>query len=117
MASPSARGGIRATGAVGHAVNVAVFLALYLTWWYPAFEFTSDAVLLFYGASILVAAGRVDGGCEVLALSNWILRREDEVGCVCSSRWITLRVVPRVGATRRRGRWVPHSVRRRGMPR
>jgi hypothetical protein len=32
------------TGPVGHARNLAVFLALYLTFWYaPALEFTSDA--------------------------------------------------------------------------
>ena len=77
-----AQGRFRATGPLGHAVNLGVFLALYLTGWYaPALDFTSDAVLLFYGVSMLVAAARGYGGCEVLALSNWVLRREDEVGC------------------------------------
>jgi hypothetical protein len=43
---------LRATGPVGHAVNLAVFLALYLTWWYaPAVDVLSDAALLFYGGS------------------------------------------------------------------
>jgi hypothetical protein len=25
------------------------------------------------------------GGCEVLAISNWILRRDDQVGCLALS--------------------------------
>jgi hypothetical protein len=74
---------IQATGPVGHALNVAVFLALYLTPWNaPAFRFTSDAALLFYGASMLLAVLRGYGGCEVLAVSNWLLGRDDQVGCV-----------------------------------
>lgn len=74
--------GLHATGAVGHVVNLAVFLALYLTPWYaPALEATSDAALIFYGASMLLAAARGYAGCEVLAASNWVLRRDDQVGC------------------------------------
>lgn len=73
---------LRATGPVGHAVNLGVFLALYLTWWYaPKLDVTSDAALLFYGGSMLVAAARGYAGCEVLAVSNWLLRRADQVGC------------------------------------
>jgi hypothetical protein len=82
------RGGPRfaATGAVSHALNVAVFLALYLTPWYaPALRFTSDAALLFYGTSMLLAALRGYAGCEVLAISNWLLRRDDQVGCMVFS--------------------------------
>jgi hypothetical protein len=71
-----------ATGPAAHAVNVGLFLALYLTSWYaPALDFTSDAVLVFYGASMVVAAVRGTAGCEVLAVSNWALRRDDAVGC------------------------------------
>lgn len=71
-----------ATGPVGHAVNLAVFLALYLTWWYaPAVDVLSDAALLFYGGSMLLAAARGYAGCEVLAVSNWLLSRDDQVGC------------------------------------
>jgi hypothetical protein len=66
---------LRATGPVGHALNLAAFLALYLL------EFTSDAALIFYGASMLLAALRGYAGCEVLAVSNWLLRRDDQVGC------------------------------------
>jgi hypothetical protein len=42
----------------------------------------SDAVLIFYGASMQLAALRGYGGCEVLAVSNWLLRRDDQVGCL-----------------------------------
>lgn len=74
---------LRATGPAGHAVNAAAFAALYATPWYaPSLAFTSDAALLFYGASMLLAAARGYAGCEVLALSNWLLRRDDQVGCV-----------------------------------
>lgn len=74
---------LRATGPVGHLLNAAVFLALYLTPFYaPALSSTSDAALIFYGASMLLAAVRGYGGCEVLAVSNWVLRRDDQVGCL-----------------------------------
>ena len=43
---------------------------------------TSDAALLFYGASMLLAALRGYAGCEVLAVSNWLLGRDDQVGCL-----------------------------------
>jgi hypothetical protein len=65
---------LEATGPVGHAVNLAVFLALFLS------EPTSDATLLFYGASMWLAALRGYAGCEVLAVSNWLLGRDDQVG-------------------------------------
>jgi hypothetical protein len=66
---------LQATGPVAHALNVAVFVVLYL--WEP----TSDAALLFYGASMWLAAARGYAGCEVLAVSNWLLRRDDQIGC------------------------------------
>jgi hypothetical protein len=63
--------------------NVAVFLALDLTPDYaPALSITGDAALLFYGASMLLAAVRGYAGCEVLAVSNWLLRRDDQIGCL-----------------------------------
>jgi hypothetical protein len=74
---------VRATGPVGHAVNAVAFLALYLTPQYaPALSATSDAALIFYAASMLLAAARGYAGCEVLALSNWVLRRDDQLGCL-----------------------------------
>lgn len=73
----------QATGPVGFTLNIVIFLALYLTPLYaPALAFTSDAALLFYGISMLLAAARGYVGCEVLAISNWLLRRDDQVGCV-----------------------------------
>jgi hypothetical protein len=64
-------------------LNAAVFAALYATPWYaPPLGFTSDAALIFYGASLLLAAARGYAGCEVLAVPNWLLRRDDQVGCV-----------------------------------
>jgi hypothetical protein len=66
---------LRATGPVAHMLNVTVFLVLYLL------EPTSDAALLFYGASMWLAAVWGYGGCEVLAVSNWLLGRDDQVGC------------------------------------
>jgi hypothetical protein len=34
---------------------------------------------------MLLAAARGYGGCEVLAVSNWLLRRDDQVGCLVLS--------------------------------
>ena len=71
-----------ATGPMGTAINMVIFLALFLTPWYARpFSFLSDAALVFYGASMLLAALRGYGGCEVLAISNWVLGRDDQVGC------------------------------------
>ena len=66
---------LEATGPLGHALNLAVFLVLYLL------ESTSDATLIFYGASMWLAALWGYAGCEVLAASNWLLSRDDQVGC------------------------------------
>jgi hypothetical protein len=72
-----------ATGPVATALNILVFVALVFTPSYaPALSVTSDAALVFYGGSMLVAALRGYGGCEVLAISNWILRRDDQIGCL-----------------------------------
>jgi hypothetical protein len=63
-----------------------IFFALVLTPAYaPPLSFTSDAALVFYGASMLLAAMRGYGGCEVLAVSNWLLHRDDQVGCMVLS--------------------------------
>ncbi len=75
-----------ATGPLATTINIAVFIALVLTPRYaPPLSFTSNAALLFYGASMLLAAARGYGGCEVLAISNWILRRDDQIGCLVLS--------------------------------
>jgi len=43
---------------------------------------TRDATLVFLGGSMLLAADRGYGGCETLAIGNWLLRRNDQVGCL-----------------------------------
>jgi hypothetical protein len=66
---------LQATGPAAHVLNLLVPVALYLI------EATSDATLTFYGASMLLAAARGYAGCEVLAVPNWLLGRDDQVGC------------------------------------
>ena len=41
--------------------------------------------LIFYGAALLLAAARGYAGCEVLAFSNALRRRGDEIGCAVFS--------------------------------
>jgi hypothetical protein len=75
-----------ATGPLATTVNIVVFIALVLTPLYARpLSFTSNAALVFYGASMLLAAARGYRGCEVLAISNWILRRDDQIGCLVLS--------------------------------
>jgi hypothetical protein len=64
---------VRLTGAEGHCIICAVGVA--------SFVFVPVAALLFYGSSMLVAAGRGYGGCEIFAISNWLWRRDDQVSC------------------------------------
>ncbi len=70
---------LNATGPIGFAVNLCIGAVLY------SIPFTRDAMLLFYGSSLLLAAARGYAGCESLAISNWLLRRDDQVGCVVFS--------------------------------
>jgi hypothetical protein len=67
-------------------INILIFLTLYLTHVYePPLSYLSDSVLIFYGVSMLLAAIRGYGGCEVLAISNWLLKRDDRIGCMLFS--------------------------------
>jgi hypothetical protein len=43
---------------------------------------TRGGTLVFLGGSMLLAAIRGYGGCETLAISNWLLQRNDQVGCL-----------------------------------
>ena len=43
---------------------------------------TDPAALVWLGVSMLLAAWRGYAGCESLAISNWLLRRDDQVSCV-----------------------------------
>ncbi len=57
-----------ATGPVGFALNFVIGTVLFVN------PLTRDAAFLFYGASLFLAAVRGYAGCEVLAVSNWLLR-------------------------------------------
>lgn len=63
----------RWTGPVGYLVNVLIAIVLYST--------VGQAALVFYGAAMFLSAGRGYAGCEVLAYSNALLGRQDEIGC------------------------------------
>ena len=79
------RGGGRlyAVGPVAHLITLAGFMALTLIPEYNrAIDVTGDAAVTFVGASMLLAAARGYAGCEVLAISNWLLRRDDQLGCI-----------------------------------
>jgi hypothetical protein len=67
---------LRAAGPLGHVANAAIFVPLFA---HPA---TVGSALLFYGGSMLVAAARRSGGCELTAISNALLHRDDHVGWV-----------------------------------
>jgi hypothetical protein len=71
-----------ASGRLISLLGVTLFLALYFTWWYaPALAVTSDAALVFFGSSMVLAAFRGGAGCEVLSFSNWLLHRHDQIAC------------------------------------
>lgn len=46
-----------------------------------ALAFTSDTALFFYGSSMLLAASSY-ADCQVPGVSNWLLRRGDQVSCI-----------------------------------
>ena len=64
-------------GAAGYAVNFGTAGLLLAIWTTPA--------LLFYGASIVVAVVKGYAGCEILALSNLLRRRDDQLACAVFS--------------------------------
>ena len=74
-----APGKLEATGQLGFYLNILIALPFFIV------SYTQAAAFLFYGASMLLAAARGYAGCEVTAISNWLLRREDQVGCVIFS--------------------------------
>ncbi len=67
------------TGSLATWINCAALVVLLVAW--P----TRNATLIFLGASMLAAALRGYSGCETLAVSNWLLRRDDQVGCLLLS--------------------------------
>jgi len=71
-----ARTTLHATDALAACLNLAVAAILLVTPW------TSHPTFVFLGASMLLAAWRGYAGCETLAISNWLLHRDDQVGCM-----------------------------------
>lgn len=67
----------RLYGWKGYALNYGIALALWLVWTIPA--------LLFFGVSLLLAGVRGYAGCEILALSNLLRGRDDELACAILS--------------------------------
>ena len=57
----------------GHCFNWGVGIAV--------FSIATQAALVFYGASILLAFARGYAGCEIFAISNWLRRRDDQIVC------------------------------------
>lgn len=64
-------------GSLGYAVNFGTAGLLLAVWTTPA--------MLFYGASIMLAVLKGYAGCEVLALSNLLRRRDDQLACAIFS--------------------------------
>ena len=66
---------LNATGPVGTLANLGMIVTLWATPW------TSEIAYFFYGIPLFLAAWRGYPGCELMAISNFVLRRQDEVGC------------------------------------
>lgn len=64
---------VRWTGPTGHLANITIGLLIAVP--------MPHAALIFYGTAMLLAAVRGYAGCELLAFSNHLLRRNDEIGC------------------------------------
>ena len=69
---------LRALGPIGTILNTVITVILFFTPLHHSLWF-------FLGLSLFIAAIRGYGGCEVLAISNWITGRNDQVGCVILS--------------------------------
>jgi hypothetical protein len=70
-----AKAPIRFTGSAGTTANCLVLVALAVN------AYTVGGAALFYGATLVVGAWRAQPGCEGTVLSNWILGRDDQLGC------------------------------------
>jgi hypothetical protein len=69
---------LRATGSIGFSVNFIITLMLF-------YSPLQHAMWFFLGFSLLIAAIRGYAGCEIMAISNWVTGRNDQVGCVLFS--------------------------------
>jgi hypothetical protein len=72
---------LKATGPIASTINVVIFF-YFLLWAPSSISFLANAVLIFYGVSMWLAAIRGYAGCEALAISNWLLKRDDQLGCL-----------------------------------
>ena len=66
---------LNATGPIGTLTNLGTIVALFVIPW------TTEIAYFFYGIPMFLAAWRGYRGCEMMAISNLILGRHDEVGC------------------------------------
>ena len=67
---------LRQTGGAATMINCIVLTGLLII---PR---TRGITFIFLGEAMLLAALRGYGGCETLAFSNWLLRRDDQIGCI-----------------------------------
>lgn len=68
-------GPLRLTGPMWTCLNCAVIVALVVN------PYTAGGALLFYGATMLIAAWRGQSGCEITVIPNVLLGRDDQIGC------------------------------------
>jgi hypothetical protein len=68
-------GALRLTGSTWTCLNCVVIVALVVN------PYTSGGALLFYGATMLIAAWRGQPGCEITVIPNVLLGRDDQIGC------------------------------------
>jgi hypothetical protein len=68
-------GPLHLTTSAGTTGNCVIIIALF------AIPYTTGAAALFYGTSLIVGALQGLPDCEATALSNLILRRDDQIGC------------------------------------
>lgn len=64
---------VRWTGPGGYLANIGIGAIVYVL--------SFPTAMIFYGTAMLLAAARGYAGCEVLAFSNAVLGRDDQVGC------------------------------------
>jgi hypothetical protein len=75
LARHYAEGPLRFTSPAETTANCVIIIALF------AIPYTTGAAALFYGTSLIVGALQGLPDCEATALSNLILRRDDQIGC------------------------------------
>lgn len=68
---------LRLYGTIGYVINYGIGSLLFMIWTTP--------MLLFAGASVLLAVAKGYAGCEIFALSNVLRRRDDQIACAVFS--------------------------------